>query len=122
VTLADATEYRLMLRKNDVTAASIAIISIMFSLIANDVYFENGNESNPSITMIRVLVMVLTLTIMLLVVRHYKIKVNYLIQQERLDKSTWLIDAVPYNRHMAIELLVLAIISPPGYDKTYEMD
>jgi hypothetical protein len=116
-----AYEHRIKLRKNDVTAATISVISIGFSLIANDIYFENDNKSNISVTLLRILVLLLTVAIISFVVRHYVLEVEYLKKVERLDKDTWLIDARPYNMFLALEIAVLIIISPPGYDKTFEM-
>ena len=74
----DFTKSRRILRLNDTVAAVIAVVTILFTYIEYEVYYDNDYESTWGTDFLRSLNVILSIVIGILVIRHYYIVLRFL--------------------------------------------
>ena len=84
----DFYKSRKILRANDTVAAVFAVVTIVFTYIEYEVYYDNDYESTWGTDFLRSLNVILSIVIACLVVRHYYIVLRFLKLQELVHKGT----------------------------------
>ena len=109
------------LRNDDTVLALINIIICALSFTQHNIYFEMDYKSTEFVIYIRVLMLILSLSSILWVVRRYQIKLILMLIKYQISVRDTLFSTGLYKK-MFLEIAATFLVIPPYIDSTFKVE
>ena len=108
------------LRNDDTIIAAINLLVCTLSFLQHNLYFDNDMVSTDFTNYLRLLILVLSLSSILWIVRRYEMRLIMLLIRYRISVHDTLFTIGLY-KPMFLEILLALVITPPYIDSTFNV-
>ena len=108
------------LRNDDTIIAAINAINCGLSFIQHNLYFKNNCVATDFVNYLRILIVVLSFSSILWLIRRYEIKLIMLLIRYRVSIRDTVFSTGLYKT-LCFEIIIALIVVPPYYDYTFDV-